>query len=297
MKRYFLIIFISVVFYGSEVFGQLDPLYSQYMFNQLALNPAYAGSRDVLSIYTLVRSQWTGLGAGQGAPGTQVLSAHAPLKNKKIGWGVQLVSDQIGPEKNSGAFVSYAYRMRMKNARLALGMRIGTYTYRYGELRFKDEEDYAPYRQSHFRSDFGVYYNSKTWYWGWSVIHLADINTSGSNYLPTVQRFFTLGKAFRASGNLVINPSLLLKNAENTRNLDVNVNFLVRNKFWFGISARGNNTIPLLFEYIASENLRIGVSRDIPAGRIIRRLGPSTELLLQWDIKIRKAKTLTPRYL
>ena len=284
-------------FFGFGLGGSLDPLYSQYMFNQLALNPAYAGSRDVMSIYALTRRQWAGV---DGGPNTQVISVHSPLMNRKVGLGLQILGDQIGPQKNSGVFASYAYRIRFKNAHFSFGARVGTYTYRYDQnkISYKDplENAQPTTKETHYRADFGIYYNSKTWYWGWSIIHLADINTSSSTYLPTIHRYLTVGKAFQASKNLIINPSILLKSYDKTSNMDVNINFLLRQKLWMGFSLR-KNSMPLLLQFVASEHLKIGLSWDLPVGKVVSYLGTSTEVLLQWDLNVRKTKTLSPRYL
>lgn len=250
-----------------------------------------------MSIYGVVRSQWAGV---DGSPKTQVLSVHSPLMNRKVGLGLQVVADQIGPNKNSGAFASYAYRIHMKKSRLALGIRAGTYTYKYDQslIKYKDpsQNELSTIKETHFRTDFGIYYNSRSWYWGWSIIHLVDISPSANPYFPSVHRYLTVGKAFQATEGLIINPSILMKNTDETRNTDINLNFLVKQKFWAGFSLR-KNTIPILFQYIASDQLKIGFSWDVPAGKVIRHMGSSWEVLLQWDINIRKTKTLSPRYL
>src|ERR1043166_65948 len=112
MKRILIFAFCAVsVMKG---FAQQDPQYSQYMFNQMAINPAYAGSKEALSTTAFIRDQWTGI---EGAPKTQTISVHGPLKSKKVGIGGAVIADQIGPKKSIGALVSYAYRIPVKNGK------------------------------------------------------------------------------------------------------------------------------------------------------------------------------------
>src|ERR1035437_2811485 len=111
MKKIFeIFIFVIVNWQLSIVncYAQQDPQYSMYMFNQLALNPAYAGSKEVLSSALVYRNQWTGI---SGAPTTAMFSLQTPLKNKKIGLGMEIISDKLGPQNTSGILLSYAYRI------------------------------------------------------------------------------------------------------------------------------------------------------------------------------------------
>src|SRR4051812_1318734 len=107
-----IVVFMTSIF---AVKAQQDPQYSQYMFNQMAINPAYAGSKEALSSAVLLRSQWTGI---EGAPKTETFTIHGPLKKKKVGLGFTVIGDQIGPKKSIGALGSYAYRIPIKNGKL-----------------------------------------------------------------------------------------------------------------------------------------------------------------------------------
>ncbi len=113
---------------GFSVRAQQDPQYSQYMFNQMAINPAYAGSREALNTVVLMRHQWTGI---DGAPNTQTFTIHGPLRKKKVGLGFSVIADQIGPKKSIGALASYAYRIPLKKGNLSFGLRFGMYQYVY----------------------------------------------------------------------------------------------------------------------------------------------------------------------
>ena len=116
MKKYIIIISVLVSLFTNKLQAQQEAMYSQYMFNTLAINPAYAGSRNVTSATALYRNQWVGI---QGAPETLTLSIDAPINSKKVGLGLQVFNDRIGVTSTTGAFGSYAYRLRLNKGTLA----------------------------------------------------------------------------------------------------------------------------------------------------------------------------------
>src|SRR5687768_8716359 len=107
---------------GMDCYAQQDPQYSQYMFNPLALNPAYAGSREVIATSLLYRRQWTGI---DGAPSTGTLSIQGPLQKNKAGFGAEIISDKLGPKNISAFLFSYAYRIPVFRGKLSFGLRLG----------------------------------------------------------------------------------------------------------------------------------------------------------------------------
>ena len=168
-----------------KTMAQQDPQYSQYMFNQMAINPAYAGSKEALSATAFIRSQWTGI---EGAPKTETFSIHGPLKKKKVGLGFSAIADQIGPKKSFGVLGSYAYRIQIKNGFLSMGLRAGVYqyTYNWADIKYKDQADIYNTNNSTSKivptADFGLYYYTNTMYIGYSITHLYNGRlTSTSN--------------------------------------------------------------------------------------------------------------------
>ena len=127
MKKYITIVLVLISVFTNRVQAQQEAMYSQYMFNTLAINPAYAGSRNVTSATALYRNQWVGI---QGAPETITFSLDAPLNNKKVGLGFQVFNDKIGITNTTGAFGSYAYRVRLNKGTLAFGLQAGASQYR-----------------------------------------------------------------------------------------------------------------------------------------------------------------------
>src|SRR3990172_1419415 len=119
MKKIFLFTVTLLLFSCS--FAQQDGQYSQYMFNHLAINPAYAGTREALNIAVLHRNQWVHI--DDGAPSTSALTIQGPIKNKKIGLGVEFINDNIGPKNVFCALSSYSYRLQLSNGYLSMGLR------------------------------------------------------------------------------------------------------------------------------------------------------------------------------
>ena len=127
LKRSAAVLLLALALGNGQVQAQQDKMFSQYMFNMMALNPAYAGSRDVLSMTAMYRSQWIGL---EGAPQTAAFTADMPLNRERIGVGLQLYNDRIGKQTETGAYVSYAFRFRVGDrSTLSLGLNGGVSAY------------------------------------------------------------------------------------------------------------------------------------------------------------------------
>lgn len=286
-------------------YAQQDAQYSQYMFNQLALNPAYAGSREALATSLVYRDQWTGI---QGAPSTGALSVQMPLKKKKIGVGAEIFSDKLGPKNTSGILLSYAYRIPFLKGKLSFGLRMGVYNYAFdwNKLEYKDQSDV--YNQIKARdskitptADFGMYYYARTFYWGFATTHLnrgkiTDMTTDSVSH-QTVHFFMPIGKAFEVR-NMIINPSILIKSTGNApSSVDVSVNFLLKERLWLGVSARSKYGIVFLAQYMINEKMKAGYSYDLGTNKIGIVGKGSHEIMIGYDINLHGTKMVTPRYL
>jgi type IX secretion system PorP/SprF family membrane protein len=285
-------------------FAQQDAQYSQYMFNQLALNPAFAGSREVMSSAVLFRDQWTGI---QGSPKTASFSFQMPLKKKKIGAGAEIISDHIGPKSINSVSFSYAYRIPVGKGKLSFGLRAGLYNYAFdwSKMDYKDKSDLynTGVRDSKYTGsgDFGLYYYTRTFYWGLGMNHLnrGKIIALGndSSAKQTIHFFMPAGKAFQV-GSTVVNPTVLIKMAGSAPpEIDLSVNILLKEKVWFGVSARSSYGFVLLAQYRVDDHFKVGYSYDYGINRIGVAGKGSHEIMLGYDISIRGAKMLMPRYL
>jgi type IX secretion system PorP/SprF family membrane protein len=273
------------------------------MFNHLAVNPAYAGSRDALSTALVYRNQWANM---KGAPTTAALSAHLPLKQNKIGLGAEMFTDKLGPRSTSAALFSYAYRIPFSTGKLAFGLRTGifNYVYDWNALDFKDQAD--PYNTQNSSSkisgtaDFGMHYYSRTFYWGLSVTHLnrGKMSEFTSDSARQARHYFmTIGKSFKL-GSTIINPVMVLKSAKNAPGtFDLGVNVMFKEKWWVGFSLRSNYGIVVLSQYHVSDKLRIGYAYDYGTNAIGIVGGGSHEIMIGYDVNTKGAKIAMPRYL
>ncbi len=316
MKK--IIIILMLLFIGLQSFSQQDPQYTLYMFNPLAVNPAYAGSREVLSAVLVHRSQWLGL---DGAPETQAFAINTPLRKKKMGLGLQIVNDKIGPKTTQNITGAYAYRLKLGRGKLALGLKAGiiNYSFDWNKVEYQEDEDAirteSPKGFLIPTVDFGIYYNTRSFYSGLAAEHLnqssfnfaetqsADTPQNGSSIdggssggsKKDVNFIATAGKAFVLNDNFVLKTSILGRYANNSGNVDVNVSVLIKNKILFGASVRANAVI-VLTELNISKKLRMGIGYDIETGGLSKSTTGSFEIFVGYDVGLFKSKVVSPRY-
>lgn len=307
MKRLILISFLLANAFTS--FAQQDPLYSFYMFNPLGVNPGYAGSREALSGVLLHRSQWVGF---EGAPVTQVLSVNTPLKNKTMGVGLQLTNDKIGPRSVITATGIYAYRIQLGSGKLAFGLKGGiqNYSYDWGKIEYKDSFDEIPNNAAGSfiipTFDFGVYYNTNTWYAGVAVDHLnqaqykVSSTTSTEDNPAKVYSHLTItgGKAFLLNSNLVLKSSILMRgDGQRNGNIDLNNTLLINKMLAFGITLTTRQAAIVLAEFNINKNFRIGYAYDHNFSDLTKSTGSgSHEIFIGYDLSLFKSKVISPRY-
>lgn len=301
-----------------SLLAQQDAQYSMYMFNQLPLNPGYAGSREVTSIVALYRHQWSGI---QGAPKTFAISAHAPLLNDRLGLGGWIASDNIGVTNLITLSLNYAYRIKFKNnSKLAIGMNVtlNNFRQRLSELSVNNIEDpsFAGNNLSALSPNFGygLYYYGEKFYVGVSVPHLlnASINKSfrlegtDNNVGRQYKHYFaTAGVVINAGENLKIKPSTMFKYVSNApSSLDGNLSFLIKDALWLGASYRfgfgkpgggfGSDAIIGMIEYDFLKNFRIGYAYDYTLSPLNNYTSGSHEIMLGYEFG-KKETYLTPR--
>ena len=304
MKRIFLfILFIFTLLKGS--YAQQDAQYSMYMFNNLALNPAYAGSREVLATALIYRDQWTGM---QGQPTTASFSIQSPLSKKNVGVGAEIISDRLGPQSINAILFSYAYRLNFLKGKLALGLRLGMYDYvtDWSKIDYKDKTDVynTGNRSSKITGtgDFGTYYYTRTFYWGLGWTHLnngkiADVAAGGPLAKQSVHFFMPIGKAFE-TGSVVLNPNLLIKSAKNAPSeIDLGLNVLLKDRLWLGFSLRSGYGMVLLTQFLITDKMKVGYSYDHGTNQIGTIGKGSHEIMIGYDLNVHGTKMLMPRYM
>ncbi|MFQ5335986.1 MAG: type IX secretion system membrane protein PorP/SprF [Flavobacteriales bacterium] len=311
MKQKILILLFMI---GSfELLAQQDPQFSQYMFNPMALNPAYAGSREALSAVLLHRSQWIGI---SGAPMTESFAIHAPVWKKKIGLGLGVINDNLGPNNNFEVYGAYAYRVRLGAGKLGMALRTALYNYRFdwSKLEFKDpNEIYYPDQLTSswlLSFDAGLYYTTNTFYAGLAVNHinqpwfgLQDPNAPADSAYYGAGFFghsaLTFGKAFELTEKFLMKPSIMIQTvnaSEIAGKFEASVAFLYDNKLWLGISARMGTGFVFMTEYNISDRFRLGYSYDLNLNALSTQTSGSHEVFIGFDLALNKQKILSPRY-
>ncbi len=301
------LIFVFLLVLGTgEFFAQQDALYSQYIFNPFALNPAYAGSRDAISGVLLHRNQWVGF---DGAPVTNSVAIHAPFKGRNFALGLNGFSENIGPLSNQGAFLTYTYRLKMPVGRLALGLRGGLYSSQFDKnlLNYNDQSDQfntgGVYRAATPTFDFGVYYHTNHFFVGASASHLGELGTTFGDEAGTALElnrhyFLSAGGAVELSRKIVFKPTALVKYVAGAPvSADISANFLFNKVFWLGASYRTSGALVIITEFNVTDFLRLGYSYDLTLNQLRRYNNGSHELFLGFDFGLKKQKSVSPRYL
>ena len=300
-RRYLLVIFLLP--FGGLVHGQQQATFSQYMFNGLAINPAYAGSHEALSVNFLTRFQNVGL---PGAPNTQTLSIHSPLVNERIALGLLVVHDQISVIGQTGVNGIYAYRLPLKNGRvLSMGIQAGFSAYRaaYSQL-----ETYQPdllfaqdVRQTRPNFGVGLYYSAKLWYGGVSMPHMVNNIFERGNNFETVHQSVPIivsgGYVFRLNKMIKVKPNFLFKWVDRrVVELDINTNLLFDEVLWIGVSYKFSRVLNWLVEMQITDQFRLGYAYSVSMGPIRKAELGSHELLLSYRFKKFSKGIVTPRY-
>ena len=306
MKKSFI---TSLLFFVSlHLFGQQDAMYSQYMFNTLAINPAYAGSRDILSTTALMRSQWVGV---EGAPQTKTLSFDTPLRNKKVGMGVQLFNDEVGITSLSGGFVSYAYRIFSEKSTFAFGLQAGASHFKadFNSVQLQENGiDYAflsNIDQVLLNFGAGIYYNTDRFYIGASAPHLLNNTLNNNKVVVTnglvarqyLHLFIASGYVINLDDDFKLKPSFLFKGVKGAPlQLDLNTNLWIKNVFSVGVQYRTNADVGAVVEAQVTPQIRFGYSYDRSVTKLANFNSGSHEIMLRYEFSFEKDKVLSPRY-
>lgn len=297
--------------------AQQDPQFSLYQFNQLAVNPAYAGARDAIAVVADMRKQWVSF---PGAPTTLAFTVHSPVWNNKLGAGVNVLSDQIGAKSTTGVYGNVAYILKLNNSlKLSFGLRAGylNYKFNFNKVTYKDVDEasaagISSINRSALDLDAGLYLRGNSFYVGVSGTHInganlynRDYSVTGSmgqtqnlnaNYILVPHLFLTAGKVFVINENLTFSPSVMVRNIKSSVSGDLNLNFLIQKRLWLGAFLKTGYGAGMLLQVYATDKLRIGYAYDAAIGSK-RLMGSSHEIMLGFDFGNYKTKTVSPRFL
>ena len=309
MNRIYLLVLIIVFNFNAS--AQQDAMYTHYMFNTLGVNPAYAGSRDALTVTALHRSQWVGF---NGAPTTQTLTLHSPIMNNNLGVGLSCVNDRVGPISMTSFYLDLAYKIHFGDGggKLAVGLKGGgsamsgslaaLKTETAGDNAFNNniESQFLP------NFGFGIYYSKTRWYIGLSTPRLLENNyssnvvTGGTDLASEKRHYFLIGGvAIEMNENLTFKPTSLVKLTNGaTVQLDLTAQFLIKNKFWLAPMWRSNAAAGMLVGFQFTDQLSAGYSFDWSfVNKTYTYNEGSHEVLLRYDFYYNhQRKIKSPRY-
>lgn len=300
-----LMLLLPILAIGLRSHAQQDPMYNQYMFNTLAFNPAYAGSADVLTVMALTRHQWVGF---EGAPATQTLLAHTPLKSQHLALGFTAITDKIGPTRQTSFLGDIAYRIRTTaTTQLSFGLKAGIDLHRadLGSLSSVDADPSSVNMKGQLLPNFGfgLFWHSDMYYLGLSVPKLLenDLGTASAGLLTTAvqaRHYFLIGGyVLELNRDLKFKPSFMLRAVEGAPlSLDLNANFLLGERIWFGALYRVGNAFGLMGQYQITEQLRAGYAFDLTTTRIGAYNAGTHEIMLSYDLRFVQGRTISPRY-
>lgn len=292
---------------GTALLAQQDPQFTQYMFNLLALNPAYAGSADRLSLKALTRHQWVGF---EGAPTTQTLTAHGPVFNESFALGGTIMRDAYGPVTQYGFMLDAAYRMFLGKSTLALGLKGGLNLFqgKFAELHPQTPGDQVFQANVNTKLDpqfgFGIMWYSERHYLGLSTPKLLRTEFFQTDSLAFVSQpgqrphwFLSGGYVFDIGLYHKFKPTFLVKAVQGAPvSFDLSANFLFFEKFWLGAMYRHTDAVGALAQYHITNDLTVGYAYDFTLSPLRNYSGGSHEIMLGLNLGKPVKGVRSPRY-
>ena len=302
INRFILLIIFVLVALSS--YSQQDSQYTQYMYNTNNVNPAYAGSRDVLSIFGMYRTQWVGL---EGAPDTGVFSIHSPV-GERVGLGLTFVNDRIGISDESTIAADFSYTVPVSdNYKLAFGLKATAHLLNvdYSKLNIHNPND--PTSQVNIDNLFspnvgaGVYLYSDKFYVGLSVPNILETKHFDDNIQSTAsERFHSYlitGYVFDLTEDIKFKPAALAKAVRGAPlQVDVTGNFMFNEKFVLGVAWRWDAAVSGLVGFQANQNWFIGYAYDAETTRLANYNSGSHEIFLRYEFFNRNNRIISPRF-
>lgn len=285
--------------------AQFDPQFTQYMYNESFINPAYAGAHDALSMTGLARKQWVGFA---GAPTNVTFSAHTPIANDKLGIGINFMNESIGIMYRNMAMVNLAYRLKLGEGKLCFGLQAGAtgFTERLSQVTNiqANDNNFTQSTPLLFGPNLGggLYYYTKKWYVGFSAPRML-VNTSLSNAVSTkfaassLSYFLTAGYVFTINYDLKLKPTIMIKAAQGAPiQPEVNLHAIVKDVFWIGAAYRHNDCVAALIGLQANAQFRIGYSYDFTLSKLQKYNSGSHEIMLNYIFKYKNKNFTSPRF-
>ncbi|MFH6998864.1 type IX secretion system membrane protein PorP/SprF [Flavobacterium sp. FlaQc-57] len=300
--------FLTVIMMLTGLFctAQQDAQFTQYMYNTININPAYAGSRGALSVFGLYRTQWVGL---DGAPETSSFSVNSPINNSNLGVGVSLVNDKIGPTNENTLSADLSYTVQTSaDFKLSFGIK-GTANLFNLDINKLNPEDQGDPQFQDLKSKFspnvgaGVYWHSDKAYIGLSVPNFIETNRYSDNdvaiYKDKINYYLMAGYVFDLDKYQYIKfkPAVLTKMVEGAPlQVDVSANFMFNDKFVVGVAYRWSAALSAMAGFQISDGLYIGYAYDRETTQLNNYNSGSHEIFLRYEFFKNNGKITTPRF-
>ena len=305
MKKLFLVT-LGIIAFSADLQAQQDPHYTQYMYNMSVMNPAYAGSKENLSMGLLYRKQWVEI---EDAPTTGTFFGHAPV-GKNVGMGLSFISDKIGPVEENNIYADFSYTLNLGGEhKLAFGIKTGLTLHKVGlyddvYLTLPDANDPAfseNTSNSYFNIGSGLFYYTNKYYLGFSVPNLMKskhLDFNGREFGSEVSHYFlTGGYVFDINENVKFKPFFMMKSAlEAPTSLDLSTNFLFNQKFEIGATYRLEDSFGAMVNYAITPNLKLGYAYDHIVSDLNVTTPSSHEIILLFDLNFPKKVSSSPRF-
>jgi type IX secretion system PorP/SprF family membrane protein len=303
MKKISLLLIFITILTVKDMSAQQDPQYTQYMYNMNIMNPAYAGSKESLSITALYRTQWAGL---DGAPETITLSAHAPV-GERVGLGLSAIKDELGPISETNVYIDFSYTLPMgESLKLALGIKGGATFHDVGLTSLELQDPGDPFFSEDISNVYpnvgaGAFLYTENFYLGLSVpnfLNSIHLDENGLQYGSETQHFFaTAGYVFQISDNFKLKPSVMVKSAfDSPLSFDGNLNALFFDRFELGASYRLDDSFSGLVGFQVTDFLRIGYAYDHIISELKGVGSASHEVIVTFDIFFKPRIMHSPRF-
>lgn len=297
--------------FALSVNAQQDPQYTQYMYNMNVVNPAYAGSKEALSLGLLYRSQWVNV---NGAPETATFSIHSPV-GKNVGLGLSVISDKIGPVEENNVFADFSYTLKLGGEhKLAFGLKAGATFQNIGLFSdigngfitdVQDEAFSQNTSNTFLNFGSGIFYYTNKYYISFSIPNMLkskhlDVTNNGQEIQfgsEVLHYFLSAGYVFDLSNQVKFKPSFLMKSAFNApTSIDVSANFLFYDKFEIGAAYRLDDSVSAMANIEVLPNLRVGYAYDYITSELTTTASGSHEVMLLFDLNFFKKVSISPRF-
>ena len=297
------ILLFAFMFTGMLSFAQQDAQFTQYMYNTINVNPAYAGSRDVMSAFVLHRAQWIGI---DGAPVTNAVSINAPIKGSDIGMGISLINDKLGPTQENTFSADLSYTINTSETfKLSFGVKATANLFNLDATKLNPENandaNLQNYNKFTPNIGAGVYLHSNKAYVGFSVPNFIESQSYNDNDVAInkekIHYYLIAGYVFDMSDSVKFKPALLTKMVQGSPlQVDLSGNFLINEKFTAGIAYRWSAAMSALVGFQANESWFIGYGYDLETTKLANYNSGTHEIFLRYELFKKYDQIISPRF-